>query len=84
MQTQVLWAKIADLNGTLVAVEHERSSWAEFDAEMQRLLEWLWEQDASEIRDDLVEELQWTAEHAQNRRTDRTHDSLRRAVALLA
>lgn len=84
MDLQTVWAKIADLNGTLIALEHGRSAWSEFEAELAQLIEWLWEQEESELRDDVVEELEWTSEHAGNRRHDRVRDSLQRAAKLIS
>ena len=84
MEGQFLWAKIADLNGVLVALERGRSGWGEFAAELQKVIGWLWDQEASALRDDVVEDLQRTAEHARHRKHGPARESLRDAAAHFA
>ena len=84
MERQLLWATIADLNGLLIAVEHGRSSWADFDTARYQLIEWLWEHDASALPNDVLDHLQRAAEHARNRKHAPARDSPLDAAAQFA
>ena len=84
MDTSFVRGEIAHLLGLLFAIKRGRSSWSELETRLAGLIAYLSEQDASTLRNRILEELQLAAEHAREGHHRHTYLSVRAAAQHIA
>ena len=84
MNTSWIYTEIVQLLGMLTAAQGGGASWWDLEVEVQRVIARLRDEEASELRDDLLDDLQCVAEHIQNRQTADAHQNLVDAIGRLA